>query len=228
MGDIKNPKLIYFKGFLFLLTGLFAAGILLLERFSWQDAFLLGVTVWSFARFYYFAFYVIEHYVDGSFRFAGLGAFALYVLRRHGQAGDKVPPPKSRIKAAPSCRFVGTAEEAACRQNGWSLWCFAARGSGANVYAAVIGQWQQHRYQTLVSLCRLLQQRGRCSHAPLSLRDQSRAHARRNRPCSHSVPPSSRLPDDDLRWHLRHPVCRIVSYCRQIPRRTGGRQTGFL
>lgn len=82
MGDIKNPKLIYFKGFLFLLTGAFAAGILLLEHFSWQDAFLLAVAVWSFARFYYFAFYVIEHYVDANFRFAGLGDFAMYVLRR--------------------------------------------------------------------------------------------------------------------------------------------------
>ncbi len=86
MGDIKNPRLIYFKGFLFLLTGAFAAGILLLEHFSWRDAFLLSVAVWSFARFYYFAFYVIEHYVDADFRFAGLGAFALYVLRRRSSS----------------------------------------------------------------------------------------------------------------------------------------------
>ena len=45
-------------------------------------AFLLAVALWAFCRFYYFAFYVIEKYVDPSYRFAGLGSFALYLLRR--------------------------------------------------------------------------------------------------------------------------------------------------
>lgn len=82
MGDITNPKLIYLKGFLFLLAGALAAAALLLEHPTLKTAFLLGLAVWCFARFYYFAFYVIEHYVDSGYRFAGLGSFALYLLRR--------------------------------------------------------------------------------------------------------------------------------------------------
>jgi hypothetical protein len=35
-----------------------------------------------FARFFYFAFYVIGHYVDPGCGFAGLGSFALYLWRR--------------------------------------------------------------------------------------------------------------------------------------------------
>lgn len=82
MGDIKNPKLIYIKGFLFLLTGVLAAAGLILENPTLKNAFLLTIAVWSFARFYYFAFYVIEHYIDADYKFAGLGAFVLYLLRR--------------------------------------------------------------------------------------------------------------------------------------------------
>jgi hypothetical protein len=46
-----------------------------------QTVFLLGICIWSFCRAYYFAFYVIEKYVDSSFRFSGLWAFFLYLLR---------------------------------------------------------------------------------------------------------------------------------------------------
>ena len=45
---------------------------------------LLAIAEWCFARFYYFAFYVIQHYVDPSYRFAGLGSFAAYLLRKRG------------------------------------------------------------------------------------------------------------------------------------------------
>jgi hypothetical protein len=82
MGDITNPKLIYLKGFLFLLAGALASAALLLEYPTFRTALLLGLAVWCFARFYYFAFYVIQHYVDPGYRFAGLGSFVLYLLRR--------------------------------------------------------------------------------------------------------------------------------------------------
>lgn len=82
MGDITNPKLIYFKGFLFLLAGCLAALALWLECPSLKVALLLALAVWCFSRFYYFAFYVIEHYVDGEYRFAGLGSFVLYLWHR--------------------------------------------------------------------------------------------------------------------------------------------------
>lgn len=80
--DITNPRLLYLKGGLFLLTGLIAAGVLILEDPRWRTAALLAIAVWSFCRAYYFAFYVIEHYVDPQFRFAGLWAFAQYQLRQ--------------------------------------------------------------------------------------------------------------------------------------------------
>lgn len=81
LGDLKNPKLIYAKGALFLLCGCIAAGILLAERFELRTAFLLAIAIWCFARAYYFAFYVIEHYVDSEYRYAGLIDFAKYLLR---------------------------------------------------------------------------------------------------------------------------------------------------
>lgn len=82
MGDLKNPRLIFAKGFLFLLLGGMCAGLLIAERPALRTGLLLAGAVWAFARFYYFAFYVIEKYVDPSFRFAGLGSFAVYLLRR--------------------------------------------------------------------------------------------------------------------------------------------------
>ncbi|MHA3773983.1 hypothetical protein ACXR0O_20825 [Verrucomicrobiota bacterium sgz303538] len=82
MADLTNPRIIKLKGFLFLLQGLLASGLLLFPAFSLQNVVLLGIAIWSFCRFYYFAFYVIEHYVDPSFRFSGLGAFLKYLMRR--------------------------------------------------------------------------------------------------------------------------------------------------
>jgi hypothetical protein len=41
-------------------------------------AVLFCISVWCFCRFYYFAFYVIEHYVDPAYKFSGLWSFAKY------------------------------------------------------------------------------------------------------------------------------------------------------
>jgi hypothetical protein len=82
VGDLRDPRLIYFKGGLFVATGLIAGGLLLAEQPTVRSAALLAITVWCFCRAYYFAFYVIEHYVDPSFKFAGLGAFVRYLLTR--------------------------------------------------------------------------------------------------------------------------------------------------
>jgi hypothetical protein len=82
MGDLQSKRLIVAKGFLFLLLGALASGLLLAERFDWRTAALLGIAVWAFCRFYFFAFYVIERWVDPSYRFAGLTDFARYWLKR--------------------------------------------------------------------------------------------------------------------------------------------------
>ena len=54
---------------------------------------LLAVSVWCFCRFYYFAFYVIEHYVDSNYRFAGLWSFAGYLWSRRRKAGPSARKP---------------------------------------------------------------------------------------------------------------------------------------
>ena len=85
MRDITNPKLLYVKGALFLLCGVLAGAALLAEHPTAKTTALLALAVWSFARAYYFAFYVVERYVDPGHRFSGLWAFAGYALgRRRG------------------------------------------------------------------------------------------------------------------------------------------------
>lgn len=81
MGDIKDARLIYLKGVLFLLGSITASAGLLIEHPSLRTAVLLGAAIWCSARFYYFMFYVIEHYVDGQYKFAGVGSFLVYLLR---------------------------------------------------------------------------------------------------------------------------------------------------
>jgi hypothetical protein len=81
MRNLADPTWIKIKGMLFLLLGLVAAALLLFERPTIKVGLLLALAVWCFCRFYYFAFYVIEHYVDPSYRFSGLLSFMRYLLR---------------------------------------------------------------------------------------------------------------------------------------------------
>lgn len=82
MADLKSHKLIYAKGFLFLCGGIMASILMLMEYPEIRLAALLAIAIWCFARFYYFAFYVIEHYVDPEYKFAGLWSFVRYLFRR--------------------------------------------------------------------------------------------------------------------------------------------------
>jgi hypothetical protein len=82
MADIKNPTLIWAKGILFLVLGLLASVLLVLQAPSITIVMLLLLSVWSFCRFYYFAFYVIQHYVDSTYRFSGLLSFFCYAIRK--------------------------------------------------------------------------------------------------------------------------------------------------
>ena len=81
MGDIKSKKVLFLKAGLFVLAGLICIFIILLENPSFKLAALIACAVWCFARAYYFAFYVIEHYIDSDYKFAGLGSFISYCLR---------------------------------------------------------------------------------------------------------------------------------------------------
>ena len=81
MADLKNPRVLYFKGFLFVCIGVLSSAILLAEHPSLKTLALLATAIWGFARAYYFAFYVIEHYIDPGYRFAGLFDFVRYLVR---------------------------------------------------------------------------------------------------------------------------------------------------
>ena len=82
MKDLSNPFWIKLKGLLFLLIGMVAVVLLFLDQPTWKTAGLLALAIWSFCRFYYFAFYVIEKYVDPAYKFSGLISFARYLFQR--------------------------------------------------------------------------------------------------------------------------------------------------
>ena len=81
MKDLSNPFWIKLKGLLFLLIGVTAAVLVLLDNLKWQTAGLLALAIWSFCRAYYFAFYVIEKYVDPGYKFSGLISFVKYFFQ---------------------------------------------------------------------------------------------------------------------------------------------------
>jgi hypothetical protein len=81
--NLVSPRLMYLKAGLFLVVGVLASAGILVDQPSLRIAGLLGLAIWGFARAYYFAFYVIEHYVDSSRRYSGLGAFLVEYCRRH-------------------------------------------------------------------------------------------------------------------------------------------------
>lgn len=83
--DISNPKLLKLKGLLFLFLGLTSATLLILHQPNLTNVALLAITIWAFCRFYYFAFYVLQHYADPNFRYAGLTDLVRYLL---GQRKD--------------------------------------------------------------------------------------------------------------------------------------------
>lgn len=80
--DITDPRWLYAKGGLLVALGLLAGGLILLERPSVKVALLLVLAIWAFARAYYFAFYVIEHYIDPNYRFSGLVSLARHLAGR--------------------------------------------------------------------------------------------------------------------------------------------------
>ena len=93
MRDLTSPKLIYAKGILFLVLGGLSLALLLVMHPSLDVAVLSAVSIWAFARFYYFVFYVIQHYVDDGFRYSGLWDFAWRWGQRRRQGGSRKPKP---------------------------------------------------------------------------------------------------------------------------------------
>ena len=88
MKDLRDAKVIWLKAILFLVVGLTSAGLLWMETPTFKSAVLLGLTIWAFCRAYYFAFYVLEKYVDPQFRYAGLGSLVRYIIQGRGRKKD--------------------------------------------------------------------------------------------------------------------------------------------
>lgn len=82
--DLKNPKAMHAKAILFVLIGLLSFGLALAEYPTLKHAALMLLMIWAFSRAYYFAFYVLQHYIDPGFRFAGLTSAIRHVMtKRH-------------------------------------------------------------------------------------------------------------------------------------------------
>jgi len=82
MKELTHPAWIKVKGILFLIVGLSASILLVIEHPTWKTITLLAIPVQCLSRFYYFAFYVIEKYVDPGYKFSGLWSLARYLMRR--------------------------------------------------------------------------------------------------------------------------------------------------
>ena len=68
----------WLKAVLLLLIGLISGVLVWIEAPSLRTFALLALCVWGFCRAYYFVFYVIQHYIDPRYRFAGLWDFVRY------------------------------------------------------------------------------------------------------------------------------------------------------
>lgn len=80
MKNLTHPGWIKAKGLMFLFLGIFSTAMLIADHPNLRFILLIGIAVWSFCRFYYFAFYVITNYVDPNYKFSGLGSFVKYLL----------------------------------------------------------------------------------------------------------------------------------------------------
>ena len=79
MRDLTHTGWIKFKAALFLIAGTLASALLLIEHPTLKAALLLILAIGCFCRAYYFAFYVIQHYVDPEYKFSGLISFVRYM-----------------------------------------------------------------------------------------------------------------------------------------------------
>ncbi|MFK7959663.1 MAG: hypothetical protein AB8G96_03990 [Phycisphaerales bacterium] len=102
MGDLARPGLMWLKFWLFLVIGVMSGAIALTLFPSLRLAALLILTVWAFCRAYYFAFYVIEHYIDPGQRYSGIGDFVWRRWRRGIAAGAADVEPGAAMISRPA------------------------------------------------------------------------------------------------------------------------------
>ena len=81
MRNLTSSRVIKLKVCLLFLLGILSGGALLWQTPTLQTGLFLGLTVWAFCRCYYFVFYVIERYLDSTYRFNGMLSLIRYLLR---------------------------------------------------------------------------------------------------------------------------------------------------
>jgi hypothetical protein len=89
MSNIEDPRLLWIKGGLFVLLGCIALSIVAIQSGSVQVVVASVISIWAFCRAYYFAFYVVEHYIDGRYRYAGLTSLLNYYLQERFIVGQE-------------------------------------------------------------------------------------------------------------------------------------------
>ncbi len=93
------PKWMYVKAALFLVIGGMCLSIIVMESPRLTTVVCSVLMIWAFCRAYYFAFYVVEHYIDEEYRFAGLLSFVEYAARKRGALGvEEGNSPDSGVK----------------------------------------------------------------------------------------------------------------------------------
>jgi hypothetical protein len=88
MRDLQSHRWMWIKAILFLLIGLTSSALILIELPDVRILVLLALAIWAFCRAYYFAFYVIEHYIDPTYRFSGIISALRFLLGSRRPPGD--------------------------------------------------------------------------------------------------------------------------------------------
>jgi len=69
------------KAILFITIGCVSAALVLAKDHSLATITLLALMIWAFCRAYYFAFYVITNYIDGSYCYSGIVSAIIFLIR---------------------------------------------------------------------------------------------------------------------------------------------------
>ncbi|MCK8500225.1 hypothetical protein [Myxococcus fulvus] len=80
MRDLQSHRWMWVKAILFVVIGCVSSALLLMELPEWRVLLLLLLAIWAFCRAYYFAFYVLEKYIDPSLRFTGLTSLLRHLV----------------------------------------------------------------------------------------------------------------------------------------------------
>lgn len=143
MTDIKDPRLLWAKGAMFLFLGMLAGWLIWIKNRDWETILLLAVFAWAFSRAYYFAFYVIEKYADSNFRYAGLLSLLGYIRAKalglpNEGSKDRLPTAEPAMLSSDSSS--ASPQSAQSAQSAQSPLTAAAPNASATTWRKVIYQ----------------------------------------------------------------------------------------